>query len=415
MRAFIILLILCFSLQLRADYLIAYRNTTLKKKPQSSANPVIGGAVKEGDILELLDSAKQTNGYYHVQLMGTSIDGYIYRSLVRRESGDIPGFLNAGGTLEVTVVDVGAGLGCIIKTPGDQYIIYDGGNGNMVHTFLKSIYPVGRDIAYVIASHTDSDHWGAIKEIAEDYKVKKSLITSYRPDGLPGTVSDGILELKKDGGMQDLAKVSIAPGTVIYQEGDLRLRYLSGFGKRDDRFAKELGNEASKLRNAASIVLRLEYADKAILFTGDIVGLEECKKSKCDCDYKCISSEKYLIDSLSGFLEANVIIAPHHGARNASCPDFIEKVNPDYVIFSAGDKHKHPHDLTANNYLAAGVPLKNIFRTDIGAIPEDTDTNLCNNEWVGTNEDRTDDDGSFDDHIKIQITSEGRLLVGYLE
>ncbi|MFT6866175.1 MAG: beta-lactamase superfamily II metal-dependent hydrolase [Cyclobacteriaceae bacterium] len=409
------LLILCLAVE--AQYLVSHRAISLKKQAERGADKVIGGKIQEGDLLALLDSARQTNGYYHARIMGTSIKGWVYRTLVKKEEGKLPSFVENANGVEVYVVDVGAGLGCIIKTPAGKYIIYDGGNSDYVHKFLKSIYPKG-DLALVIASHTDSDHWRAIDEIAEDYSIKRALYTSYRPDGLPGVVKDGIAALAKepDIQIQDLADQPIAPGTVVYQEGDFKLIFLSGFGKRDDAFAKDLGNDDSKLRNAASIVIKLEYEDRAVLFTGDIVGLEECKKPKCDCEYECISTEKFLLDSMSTYLESDVIIAPHHGARNASCPDFIEAVNAEYVIFSAGNTHKHPHHLTAMNYQSyGGIPYENIYRTDIGSVPKDTDTNPCNNEWIGGNASETETDGSFDDHVRVQITKAGRLFVGYLD
>ncbi|UXP31639.1 MBL fold metallo-hydrolase [Reichenbachiella agarivorans] len=401
----------------QAQYLTTYNNTALRVDHHSGADQVIGGDMKPGEILELLDSGQQNNGYYHAKILGTNIKGWIYRSQVKRESGQLPRFYPNKKGAEVYVVDVGAGLGCIIKTPEGKYIIYDGGNSDYVNTFLNSLYPVGQDIELMILSHTDSDHWRAVDEITADYQIKRALFTSYRPDGLPGTVKGAIDSLKAEPGIviQDLTEAALTPGTVVYSEGDFSLTFLSGFGKRDEAFAAELGNNASKLRNAASIVIKLDYADQSVLFTGDIVGLDECKKADCACEYECISTERFLLDSMSQYLESSVIIAPHHGARNASCPRFIEAVNAEYVIFSAGNTHKHPHQLTATNYQSyGGVPLENIYRTDVGKAPIDTDSNPCNNEWIGRNNLDTETDGSFDDHIRIQITEAGRLLVGYL-
>lgn len=418
MRRLLVALFLVGSLAVQADYLEAYRNTNLRQLAKSGSDKVIGGELKVGELLELLHEGKQTRGYYRVKIQGTSIEGWIYRSLVKRISGDLPTFMQNFNGAEVTVVDVGAGLSCIIKTPQGRYIIYDGGNGNYAHTFLKSMYDTNQEIDLIICSHTDSDHWSSIKKIAEDYSIKKAIITSYRPDGLPKKVDKGIETLKKEPGIEfiDIADQRITPGTVIYEEGEFSLTFLSGFGEKDSLFAKDLGKDASKLRNAASIVVKLDYMDRSVLFTGDIVGLEECKDPACDCAYECISTEQYLLDSAHYYLESDVIIAPHHGARNASCPEFIKAVNPTYVVFSAGNPHKHPHDLTAQNYMAlGGVAPSNILRTDLGKIPEDKDANECNNEWLGVNAGKTVKDGSFDDHIKIQLSNSGRLIVDYLD
>jgi competence protein ComEC len=420
MRAVIVCVLLLMSVISNAQYLESYGINTLRVLPKSNSESVIASDMKKGDWLHLLDSGKQTNGYYHARIHGEGIDGWIYRSRAKRINVPMPHFLEDNAGVEIYIVDVGAGLGCTIKTPSGKYIIYDGGNGNHVYNFLKSLYKTQQEVEYVIVSHTDSDHWGAIKAIANDYDIKQALYTSYRPDGLVKAVKEGIQSLKDELNISllDIADTSIAitPDFIIYQEKDFSLRFLSGFGKHDSAFAKGLGTNASKLRNAASIVIQLEYMGKTVLFTGDIVGLKECNKVGCRCEYDCNSTEKYLLDSMNYYLDSDVIIAPHYGARNGSCPKFIEAVSPEYVIFSAGNRNKHPHNLTAINYQTfGGVLPENIQRTDLGQIPKDHDKNLCNNEWIGVNTGRIDKDTSMDDHIKIQITSAGKLLVDYLE
>jgi competence protein ComEC len=58
--------------------------------------------------------------------------------------------------------------------------------------------------------------------------------------------------------------------------------------------------------------------------------------------------------------------APHHGGNNGSSNCFIRAVNPQYVIFSAGRGHHHPTQAAADRYIANGVPVENLFRTDRG-------------------------------------------------
>lgn len=418
---FLFLMIVLLNVGLaQAQYLKTHNNTSLRVDSKSGSATVIGGELDEGAVLELLDNGQQTNGYYHARIPETQIEGWIYRSQVKKVSEALPSFFENASGVEVYVVDVGAGLGCIIKTPENKYIIYDGGKSKYVYKFLKNLYPVGGEIPLVIVSHTDSDHWEAIDEIAEGYQIKRALYTSYRPDGFPESVSRGMNALiaEPDIEIQDIAMEPIPLGTTVYEEleQDFSLTFLSGFGQRDDAFASQLGSNASKLRNAASIVIKLTYQDQSVLFTGDIVGLKECKKVDCSCEYDCISTEKLLLDSMRNYLESNVIIAPHHGARNASCPEFIKAVNAEYVVFSSGNNHKHPHDLTAQNYQNyGGIPSENIYRTDIGKVPLDNDDDSCNNEWIGINQGETEKDDSFDDHVWIQITEEGELLIDYFK
>ena len=52
--------------------------------------------------------------------------------------------------------------------------------------------------------------------------------------------------------------------------------------------------------------------------------------------------------------------------NNGSSTCFINRVDPQFVIFSEGHEHDHPTAAAANRYLTQGVQLANIFRTDRG-------------------------------------------------
>lgn len=415
MRCIMLFALLLSSYALKADYLIAHNNSQLRSEANSNSEWIIGVTVFEGELLELLDEGEQKNGYYHVRILGTANSGYIYRSQVKRVKGELPQFYPDNKGVDIHIVDVGAGLGVIIKTPNDKYILYDGGAYSHVYKYLKSIHPEGDTIDYLIASHTDADHWGSFQKVVDNYQVNASLITSYRPGGL----SDNMTKAKKslqdepNTNFLDLADTALIPAQRIYEDGDLVLQFLAGFGAENEDFTFGLDNSSSSLRNAASIVIKLSYGENTILLMGDAAGLEECPKGECDCEMPCIASEKFLLDSVMQYLESRIIVAGHHGARNSSCPDFIQAVNPEYVIFAAGSRHNHPHNTTAINYNQyAGVPVQNMYRTDIGQFIADLDDNPCNDEWIGLNKDELDKDGSFDDHIRIQFTEHGRLLIG---
>jgi len=85
-----ILLLTLFAVQLGySDYLEVRRKATVKEEPRSDA--AIIEHVEEGTFLELLNNGAQDTGYYKVKASSTSQDGWIYRSLVRRHEGEIPG------------------------------------------------------------------------------------------------------------------------------------------------------------------------------------------------------------------------------------------------------------------------------------------------------------------------------------
>lgn len=71
-----------------ADYLEVRRSATIKTEPRGDVQII--EKVQKGTYLELLDQGQQSNGYYHVKAVSVAETGWIYRTLVRRHSGDIP-------------------------------------------------------------------------------------------------------------------------------------------------------------------------------------------------------------------------------------------------------------------------------------------------------------------------------------
>jgi len=69
--------------------------------------------------------------------------------------------------------------------------------------------------------------------------------------------------------------------------------------------------------NDDSCVIRISDGKHSVLLTGDISKKVESK----------------LLPKLSSY---QVLIAPHHGSKSSSSQDFINRVAPEYVIFSAG-------------------------------------------------------------------------------
>jgi competence protein ComEC len=62
-------------------------------------------------------------------------------------------------------------------------------------------------------------------------------------------------------------------------------------------------------------------------------------------------------------LRSQVLLVPHHGSRTSSLPQFVEQVNPDIAIVTAGYRNHfgHPKDDVLDRYRALG---SRIYRTD---------------------------------------------------
>ena len=87
-----------------ADHLEVRRSATIKADPHRDATILVRPDV--GSFLELLDGGQQDSGYYRVRLPGGLGSGWIYRTLVRRHRGPMPGAPTFPGTTTDNVVEV---------------------------------------------------------------------------------------------------------------------------------------------------------------------------------------------------------------------------------------------------------------------------------------------------------------------
>jgi beta-lactamase superfamily II metal-dependent hydrolase len=327
----------------------------------------------------------QTNGYYHVKGNMFSGEGWIYRTFVRRYIGDPPiENVVVPEDVEVRVLDVGAGQCNLIKLPGKKYVIYDAGHwenyGKRTLAQVNEYIEPGSTIELLILSHTDGDHIGAAENIIRNYIVKKVLWTGYERSMISSSASTDAfkrLESVLNNPPYPIENVNlntldstITPGTKV-SFGDASLTFLCGFGKPEADWP--LMSVGEKL-NSVSIIMKLEYKGRSVLFSGDAVG-----RHVGDPASTLIATEKFVVEEASALLRSTVIIAPHHGADNGSSVALIQNVKPSFVIFSAGHMYQHPTKSAAERYLANSVDITNMYRTDRG----DDEFNITKpyNEW----------------------------------
>lgn len=309
------------------------------------------------------------------------------------------------------VLDVGAGEAVVVRMPGPQYLVYDTGHwqgeGKVAYDGVAEIIPDGATIDLLVLSHSDADHQGAVKRILDHYTVKRILRGGLeRVDSATWTRGNQAIayEREADGALDlNLKRVEFPPGAT-YRFGDAFVTMVSGFYAPPDSWDIEGGSEGSEFRNAGSIVIRLEFHGRSILFAGDAVG-----RHLGDPPDALIATEKFMVENSPVIkIDSDVLVAPHHGADNASSNAFIEAVSPEWVIFSAGHKYGHPRAVTVERYLAHGLPLDHLLRTDRG----DDETAQYPEEWsLGRIAGATDP--VADDDVDVLLRPDGNVLVEY--
>lgn len=302
--------------------------------------------------------------------------------------------------LYVRVIDTGPGLCTVTVFPDGFHMVYDAGHWTGTHC-IDGVRDVieGEDIDLFVISHSDGDHLGQAAAILGEFSVANIYTTGQvRGTNAWRNMNTAIGTEVTDEGASviNLGSMPLSFGEQI-EFGDAVVTFVAGWHEWTDP-----GPTASERRNAISIVTKVEYGGHSILYTGDTVG-----RRLSDPDTACKDAESFMVTNNGNVsMDADVIIAPHHGGNNGSAACFIDAVDPEFVIFSAGHDHEHPTARAAQRYLDAGVDINNIFRTDRG--DDEGGFEWDHGRMIGCTDRRGDDD------VEVVLPRSGNIQVAYL-
>jgi competence protein ComEC len=244
--------------------------------------------------------------------------------------------------LRVTFLSVGEGDGAVVRFPGSRVMVIDAGGSfggfdageRIVAPYLWSQKIMHVD--YLALSHPDLDHFGGLDFIAMNFAPQSFWTTS-----VPS------LDVSYARFMDDLERAKIpivqvrntAPVAVI---NGVTISSLNG----------ETG--VARTHNNSSMVLRFNYGNTSILFTGDIES----------------AGERAMLERRAD-LHATILKVPHHGSATSSTAAFIDAVHPRVAVISDGylNNFHFPAPAVIERYVEFGTAL---LRTDLnGAVMVD--------------------------------------------
>lgn len=247
--------------------------------------------------------------------------------------------------VRVTFLDVGQGDAALVEGPSGFVALVDGGGryDDSFDTGARIVEPVLRakgigSIDLVILSHPHPDHMNGLFRILRRFSVRELWTNGH--DGDNPKYRD-LVALARERG------VSI-PSPHRIERGGLFIEPLGPW--RDGAIGVPAGLGA----NDASLVVRLSFGPRRILFTGDI-------GSEGESEYV----EGRVPD---GNLACDVLKMPHHGSRYASSEQFLDASAPSLAVVSAGrfNRFRLPNPATLARYGRRNIW---VLRTDLdGAI-----------------------------------------------
>lgn len=312
-------------------------------------------------------------------------------------------------TLQYHIIDVGAGLCTVGIFPNDIepedpfYFMYDAGYG--CTNEVESLIPEHEVIDLMVLSHNDADHIATADNILDLYEVRRIIWTGQVRD--TNTWEDLVVEIDREENADVINLENNRPENGrTYVFGETFVTFVSGHHVPPAEWGFS-PSDHSEYNNAGSIVIRIQYKEKRILLTGDMIGRHE---NSTEPEDHIIAAELEVLQNRTYTpINSDVLIASHHGGNDASSTPFIHAVSPEYVIFSAGsrDTYGHPNRNVAQRFLDSGVLEENIFRTDLRDDEDHPD------HWENDTTVENNNDPSGDNDITIRIHSDSRVAVFY--
>jgi competence protein ComEC len=221
----------------------------------------------------------------------------------------------------VSILDVGHGSSILLQLPHNKNILIDGGGAGSEHFNIgeRVIGPFlwKKQLSHldaVVVSHPHSDHYNGLEFILKHFHPGTLWV-----NGMTGNDPE-YQQLLNLANKLDIAIKIPATDEMIFQNGNTRLKCVNN-GFRTGYFSdKKKPSQTPRFNtNDMSLVLRLETAGNSFLFPADI---------SATMANTLVSERKNL--------QANILVAPHHGSRSSMSQGFIETVAPQYIAISAG-------------------------------------------------------------------------------
>ncbi|HWY72080.1 MAG TPA: DNA internalization-related competence protein ComEC/Rec2 [Burkholderiaceae bacterium] len=229
------------------------------------------------------------------------------------------------GALWLTALDVGQGMALVAET-AEATLVFDTGpkvseeSDAGARVIVPYLHARGIDrVALLVISHLDSDHSGGTRSLIDTIKVER-VLTSIDPD-------QPMLQAA-----HDLQRCEAGQRASL---GALQLTVLNPPAVLYDR--------PRATTNEKSCVILAQLGAIRALLTGDVPAREEAG----------------MVAAFASGLQAQFLVAPHHGSKTSSSEVFVSAVQPRWVSVQAGYRSRfgHPHPDVVARYAQHGARL----------------------------------------------------------
>jgi beta-lactamase superfamily II metal-dependent hydrolase len=273
-----------------------------------------------------------------------------------------PASNTAADLLKFIFFDVGEGDATLVYSSPEESMLIDAGpqgaGRNVILPFLKS--EGISNLKYIVATHYHADHIGGIPEVVKGEDGVMGTSDDYKPtSGFidRGGEYEGEIYEEYDAAAGE-ERIAARPGDE-YSIGDASVKVLAADGAFAD--GEEVKKDDLFDENSASLALLITQDNFKYLHASDITG------GGGEPPYQTADLETHL-GELAG--DIDVLRVAHHGSKTSTSSVFLEAVDPEAAVISAGSLNEfgHPHAEVIQRLINSGA---DVYLTEQGWLDEE--------------------------------------------
>lgn len=242
---------------------------------------------------------------------------------------------NPDGHLHVYMVNVGQGDCTIIVSPAGNVVVIDAMRPTKIVNLLRDLgVPANGDIEHCVVTHPHNDHFSGVNRLAGDFRILQATLPPFWHEfGMgPPTYraiaarfeADGTLVSFLSGYSRWYPDGALAPPGADDPEVDPTAPFLEMLGPTNAMVeALEASNTFNT--NHLTIMSRLTWRNFRMVNAGD-AQME---------NWRFFDSERMMER------KCNVLRAAHHGSKNGTQWERIDRLDPRHVIVSSDPAGRH--------------------------------------------------------------------------
>lgn len=236
----------------------------------------------------------------------------------------------AEGELIVHMIDVGQ-ADSFLLVQGDQVALVDCGTRSSGKDVVAYLQRLGiTKINYLFGTHPHDDHMGGMYDVITNFEIETIIIPEVKNGEVTANWYLKLMKEIRDGGYQ----VEHPRLDMVYHIGDADIKVIGPISKPVNNV------------NNYSIVLKVSFGEMDMIMTGDAEKAVEREILEAGYD-----------------IEAEILKLGHHGSDTSSSAEFLDAIDPEYALVSAGvgNQYDHPIESVMEEMEERDIKL---YRTD---------------------------------------------------